>query len=340
MGDYDGNQNPHFEVYGNTVTVGGITGTGGAIENTEYETGIGNGTLVINNTVNCTLAGVIIRNGGVSGTLALVKSGSGSLTITGSYCGHYTGGLTVNAGTLDYSGGTLPNCNYTITGGTLNIGGQTPSIKTFQITGGTVSGTGTLTSNAAYDVQAGTDRRQVGRRRNRLEQDRRRNGHPRRQQHLHRHDHHHCRHAAARRQRHYRLFGEQQRHRHRRGRDVRRQSLQRDLPSSNAISGTGRLVKDGGGALTLSGGNSAFSGTVVVNSGTLSFNSTSAIPAANYSITGGTCEHRHTIQSRSAHSKSPAARSPARVACSPATPTTTCKPAWSARSSAAEVRSI
>ena len=94
----------------------------------------------------------------------------------GGSCSDYTGGLTVNAGTLDYSGATaLPGtrrpipaarpgrlpatiapCPYTINGGTLTIGTLSASIGTFQITGGTVSGTGTLTSNAAYDVRGGT----------------------------------------------------------------------------------------------------------------------------------------------------------------------------------------
>jgi autotransporter-associated beta strand protein len=64
--------------------------------------------------------------------------------------------LTVNDGTLDYSGGVLPACNYTITGGTLDIGANSKAIGAFRITGGTLSGTGTLTSSSAYDIQAGT----------------------------------------------------------------------------------------------------------------------------------------------------------------------------------------
>ena len=152
-----GTAHPHFEMYGNTVTVGGISGAGiGVIENTEGESTPGNGTLIVNNSDNCSYGGYIRNTASGSGTLALVKSGAGTLTLTGNNCGQYTGGLTVNGGTLDYSGGTLPNCNYTVAGGTLNIGGKSQSIGTCQITGGTVSGTGTFTSNAAYDVQAGT----------------------------------------------------------------------------------------------------------------------------------------------------------------------------------------
>ena len=57
---------------------------------------------------------------------------------------------------LDYSGGTLPQGNYTINGGTLTIGSVTQSIGTFQLSGGAVNGAGTLTSNATHLIQAGT----------------------------------------------------------------------------------------------------------------------------------------------------------------------------------------
>jgi autotransporter-associated beta strand protein len=175
----------YFELLGNQQTLAGISDTtaGGVIENAEQETGVANlGTLTINNAADCSYNGYIrngdlAANGASTGLLALVKSGAGKLTLTGSHCGDYTGGLTVNAGTLDYSGAAvLPGtpaaypggptgptspaaitpCPYTINGGTLNIGGLSASIGAFQIGGGTLSGTGTLTSNAAYDVQAGT----------------------------------------------------------------------------------------------------------------------------------------------------------------------------------------
>ena len=91
-----GTGNPHFEIYGNSVTVAGISGAdanGGVIENTEGETGIANGTLIVNNSTDCTYSNYIRDNaGGGSGTLALVKNGTGTLTLTGSTCGGYTGG--------------------------------------------------------------------------------------------------------------------------------------------------------------------------------------------------------------------------------------------------------
>ena len=149
----------HLEVFGNTVTVGGISGSG-IIEDSETQTtGFGssiNGALVVNTAAgsSSSYSGYLRDNAGGSGTLALVKNGAGSLTLTGAYVGQYTGGLTVNAGMLSYSGGTAPNCNYTLTGGTLNIGGNR-SMKVLQMTGGSLTG-GTITGSSVYDLEAGT----------------------------------------------------------------------------------------------------------------------------------------------------------------------------------------
>ncbi len=284
VGDYDGNMNPHFEVYGNTINVTAIAGTGGAIENTENETGIGNGTLVFNNNTNYALNGVIIRNG-TSGTLALVKNGTGSLTISGSYCGQYTGGLTVNNGAIDYSSGTLPSCNYTITGGALNIGSLTQSIGTFQITGGTLTGSssGQLTSNAAYDIEAGLV---VVKLAGGIALNKTTTG------------------TAI-------LTGSNT---YTGATTISAGTLQLgnggstgalsssttiaigasgtfdyDLSSSLTltarVSGSGTLKKDGTGTLTMSGSNS-FSGNLIVNSGTLAYNAN--LPTGSYTINGGT----------------------------------------------------
>jgi autotransporter-associated beta strand protein len=57
--------------------------------------------------------------GGSTGKLALVKDGAGMLTLSGSNCGGYTGGLTINAGTLDLTNGVLPGGAITINGGML-----------------------------------------------------------------------------------------------------------------------------------------------------------------------------------------------------------------------------
>ena len=120
----------------------------GVIENSESEGGVSTGsTLTINNSSACSYNGYI-RNyvSGSTGLLTLVKNGTGTMTLSGSNCGGFTGGLTVSGGTLDETGGTLPSCPYVISGGTLSIGTKTASITSFQITSGAVNGSGTLTA--------------------------------------------------------------------------------------------------------------------------------------------------------------------------------------------------
>ena len=174
----------YFELLGNDQTLAGINDptVSGIIENAEQETGINNlATLTINNTADFTYYGRIrngdlAANGASTGLLAVVKSGPGTLTLASWIGDSYTGGLTVNAGTLDYSAAaTLPGtpvayptgptgptspasitpCPYTINGGILNIGSLSASIGTFKISGGTLSGNGTLASNATFDVRGG-----------------------------------------------------------------------------------------------------------------------------------------------------------------------------------------
>ncbi len=103
----------------------------------------------------------MLRNrgsGSSTGRLALVKRGSGTLILVGTNSGGYTGGLTVEGGILDYSLGTLPNCDYTINGGTLEMGSAAATIGKFTITGGKLNSlyaSGVLTSSSDYDVRAG-----------------------------------------------------------------------------------------------------------------------------------------------------------------------------------------
>jgi fibronectin-binding autotransporter adhesin len=157
---FTGSNWQELKLLGRNLTVAGISdATGkGVIENTWDETGAyALATLTVDNSAECSYNGQVKNTYVGSGLVALTKSGAGKLTMLGTGVGQYTGGLTVNNGTLDYSGGTLPACNYTINGGTLNIGSQTKVIGAFKIVGGTVSGTtGTLFSSSAYDIQAGT----------------------------------------------------------------------------------------------------------------------------------------------------------------------------------------
>ena len=133
--NFQGGYWPHFLLNGNNVTVAGISdsyGTG-VIENTQDGSAAA-ATITINNSANYSFNGYIRDHNAGSGTLALVKGGSGTLSLSGGASGGYTGGLTLNAGTLDYRYGVLPSCTITINGGTLIYPGQqgarpSPKIK-------------------------------------------------------------------------------------------------------------------------------------------------------------------------------------------------------------------
>lgn len=166
----DGSQWAYFDMNGKSQTLAGINDATGAgvIEHAESENYVTTAsTLTINSATADSSFNGFMRDGnygtGSTGRFALVKNGAYQLTLSGGNCGGYTGGLTVNAGTLDYSGGTLPSnggsgtvyCPYTINGGTLDIGNLSASIGLFKVTDGTVDGSGTLTSNTTYDVRGG-----------------------------------------------------------------------------------------------------------------------------------------------------------------------------------------
>jgi fibronectin-binding autotransporter adhesin len=122
---FTGTNNPHFEIYGNTVTVGGLCGTvGGIVENTEGESGPGNGTLIINNTEDCSYQSSIRNTAYGSGTLAIVKTGPARQTIMG-ICA-YTGNTTISDGVLQANSGvSLPTASFlSLNGGILQSNGS------------------------------------------------------------------------------------------------------------------------------------------------------------------------------------------------------------------------
>ena len=88
------------------MTVGGISGAG-IIENTETPDGVAaNGTLMVNIAAgsSSSYSGYLRNNAGGSGSWRWSKTAPARLTLTGNNVGLYTGGLTVNAGMLNYSG--------------------------------------------------------------------------------------------------------------------------------------------------------------------------------------------------------------------------------------------
>ena len=100
----------YFLLMGQNQTVGNLDpGTDAAravIENTESETSIGNATLTIHQASDVVFSGFIRdRSSGTSGTLGIVKNGSGKLTLASNNI-TYTGATTVEEGTLVLSNAT------------------------------------------------------------------------------------------------------------------------------------------------------------------------------------------------------------------------------------------
>ena len=119
----------HVETHGQTVMVGGITGNG-IVENTEGETGVSSGTFTVNNATNCQYDGAFRDTAWGSGTLALVKTGAGKLTLTAALPSSYTGGTTVNGGLLAASGSSVPGAITVNSGGAFSPGNGVGSVTT------------------------------------------------------------------------------------------------------------------------------------------------------------------------------------------------------------------
>ncbi len=139
---------------GNTAITSGTLEIGGAgqLNSGAYAGTISNaGTLRFNSSANQSLSGVI------SGTGSLVKNGTGTLTLNAANT--YSGGTTVNTGTLVVGNTGATNGRVTLNGGNVNIangvtynvdGGLTFASNTNAILG-TVSGTATL---RGFDVNS------------------------------------------------------------------------------------------------------------------------------------------------------------------------------------------
>ena len=136
-----------LDLDGTNQTVGNFTGTGGAVlnngtaTNKTFTIGQGNGT-------GGNFAGAVNDHSSGTGTLALDKVGSGTLTLSG--VNSYSGGTTISAGTLQLSGsGTLGNTSGSLTvntSGSLDLDGTSQTIGNFTGTGGTVLNNATGTS--------------------------------------------------------------------------------------------------------------------------------------------------------------------------------------------------
>nr|WP_255627121.1 autotransporter outer membrane beta-barrel domain-containing protein [Phyllobacterium sp. KW56] len=91
----------YWQLLGTSQSVLGVvdSASAGVIEGTESQVGIGNSTLTLTGSGSYSFNGFMRDTAGGSGTLALVKSGTGTQTLSGSLI-NYTGSTTVNAGRL------------------------------------------------------------------------------------------------------------------------------------------------------------------------------------------------------------------------------------------------
>ena len=135
-----------LDLNGTSQSVGNLTGTGGTILNN----GNGASTLTIGtgNATGGTYAGVLADNTTGTGTLALVKTGSGIATLSGGNT--FSGGTTVSGGTLAVS------ADANLGTGILTLGGGEllTTVSGFSTTKGVTLDTGTNTLAAATDNTA------------------------------------------------------------------------------------------------------------------------------------------------------------------------------------------
>lgn len=133
--------NSTLQTIGRNVSVSSLTSAGGvgAITNTHASTAT---TLTINGNAATTYTGSI-SNGGV-GVINLVRSGSGSTTLSGTNT--YTGSTTVSGGLLVIDGTHTGGGATTVNGGELVVNGSLAATSFNVNAPGTVSGNGSITT--------------------------------------------------------------------------------------------------------------------------------------------------------------------------------------------------
>lgn len=147
------NRTKVFALNGNSVTVGGLT-TGPTVGNSIVANGAaGTATLTVSNGVDNSFGGVL--DNGTAGALALVKAGTGTLSLAGANT--YTGATTVAGGTLLVNGshiGAGPG-DYTIQGGGILGGTGLIAAAIHVLANGFVAPgapAGTLTTSNTFDL--------------------------------------------------------------------------------------------------------------------------------------------------------------------------------------------
>jgi autotransporter-associated beta strand protein len=145
------------------LRVGGVTGsdsslnagTGGSLGTASV---VNDGTLTFSHSDAWSVANIISGTGAVRvGSTGI--SGSGTQSLTLSSTNTYTGGTTVNAGTLilGHATDTLADSGaLAISGGICDIGSNNDTVGAVSLTGGTLTGATGVLSGSAFSVSAGT----------------------------------------------------------------------------------------------------------------------------------------------------------------------------------------
>jgi len=140
------------------ITVGALTGSGSVVNTFYALPNPSNDILTVGvNDATSTFSGTIMGTGASgngplnAGRTILVKTGSGTLTLTGTNV--YSGGTTLNAGTLKLgSNFALGSGGLTISSGTLDLHGFSPSLASFAGTGGVVTNEGTAEATLTISI--------------------------------------------------------------------------------------------------------------------------------------------------------------------------------------------
>ena len=100
----------------------------------------------------------------IQSTGSLIKQGAGTLTLAGASANLFSGGVTVQSGTLIAAKtNALGSGPLTLSGGTLDIGAFNQNVSSFSLLGGTLSATsGSLSSSSAFQIQAGNITSRLG----------------------------------------------------------------------------------------------------------------------------------------------------------------------------------